>query len=239
MEKLLECIDLCVDYEGKRILNNVTFSVNEYDFLCIVGENGTGKTTLTNSILGLTAIKSGTINLHGITKSDIGYLPQKLKIDSNFPAAVKEIVMSGFAGKTFFSPFYTKAQKCRGRDSMRLLGIEEVKNKSFQELSGGQQQRALLARAICAAEKLVMLDEPMSNLDPIASENFYKLLTHLNSHHGVAVVMVSHDIDFSVKYCSKILHLGNGVEFFGTTTDYLNSNVYKAYLRKEDKQNEF
>lgn len=238
MEKLLECMDLCVDYDGKRILNNITFDVNECDFLGIVGENGTGKTTLTNSIIGLSPIKSGQINLYGITKRDIGYLPQKLRVDNNFPASVKEIVMSGFVGKSFFAPLYSKSQKCRGKDSMRLLGIQQIKNRSFQELSGGQQQRVLLARAICAAEKLVLLDEPMTGLDPIATENFYILLSHLNKHHGVAVIMVSHDLNLSVKYCNKILHLGKGVEFFGTSAEYAESDVYKEYLAK-DKKHEF
>lgn len=234
MDKILECVDLCVDYEGRQILNNISFAVEENDFLCIVGENGTGKTTLTNAILGLVPIKSGSINMGGIGKSDIGYLPQKLKLLNNFPASVKEVVMSGFVGKSICSPFYTKAQKCRCRDSIRLLNIEHLQKRSFLELSGGQQQKVLLARAICAAEKLVLLDEPVTGLDPSASDEFYRLLKHLNDHHGVAVVMVSHDVEVAVKYCGKILHLGDGVLFFGKTQDYTKSDIYKLYIKKED-----
>ena len=239
MEKLLECIDLCVNYDGKPILTDVSFSVEEGDFLCIVGENGAGKSTLTNAILGLVPIKSGQIILHGISKSDMGYLPQKFKFTNNFPASVKEVVLSGFVGKSFFSPFYTKAQRCRADDSMKLLGIDEYKKRSFLELSGGQQQKVLLARAMCAAEKLVLLDEPITGLDPAASENFYKLLSHLNSHHGVAIVMVSHDIQNSVEYCNKILHLGNGTRYFGSSTDYIKSSVYAHYSKKGGADNGF
>lgn len=238
MEKLIECKDLCVNYEGKNVLCNVSFDVYENDFLCIVGENGTGKTTLTNALLGLVPVHSGEINLHGISKSDIGYLPQKLKISNNFPASVKEVVMSGFVGKSIFAPFFSRSQKCKADDSMRLLGIDVLKHRSFLELSGGQQQRVLLARAICAANKLVMLDEPVTGLDPIASDQFYSLLKHLNEHHGTAIVMVSHDIGTSVKYCSKVLHLGNGARFFGTADEYLNSELYALYSKREGKSND-
>ncbi|MBE6678361.1 MAG: metal ABC transporter ATP-binding protein [Ruminococcaceae bacterium] len=235
MDKLLECFNLCVNYEGKPILTDISFTVEENDFLCIVGENGAGKSTLTNAILGLVPIKSGSILLHGISKSDIGYLPQKLKLNTHFPASVKEVVMSGFVGKSFFSPRYNKSQRCRADDSMKLLGINDYKSRSFLELSGGQQQRVLLARAICAAEKLVFLDEPVTGLDPAASDNFYKLLSHLNSHHGVAIVMVSHDIENAVSYCNKILHLGNDNRFFGTTEEYKKSDIYKYYVGKRGK----
>lgn len=239
MEKLLECKNLCVSIEGKPVLNDVSFDVCENDFLCIVGENGAGKTTLTNAILGLLPIASGEILLNGIGKCDIGYLPQKLKLSNNFPASVKEVVMSGFVGKRFFSPFYSETQKCRADDSMKLMNIDKLKNCSYLELSGGQQQRVLLARAICAAEKLVFLDEPVTGLDPLASDNFYKLLNHLNKHHGVAVVMVSHDIKNSVKYCSKVLHLGNKERFFGSAEEYIESGFYKAYIKREGIENEF
>lgn len=232
MDKLLECKDLCISIDDRQILNNVNFSVDENDFICIVGENGTGKTTLTNAILGLVPVTSGSIYLHGISKSDIGYLPQKIRIENNFPASVQEIVMSGFVGKSFFKPFYTKSQRCKADDSMKLLSIDAIKKRSFLELSGGQQQRVLLARAICAAEKLVLLDEPITGLDTNASDNFYGLIKHLNSHHGIAVVMVTHDIERSVKYCNKVLHLGAGKQFFGKTDDYLQTELYARLVRE-------
>jgi len=232
MDKLLGCTDVCVEYEGKQILKNVSFDIKERDFVCIVGENGAGKSTLTNAILGLVQLSSGKITMNGITKSDIGYLPQKLKVASNFPASVKEIVMSGFVGKKFFSPFYTKSQKCKADDALKLLGLNDIKKRSYLELSGGQQQRVLLARAVCAAEKLVLLDEPVTGLDVNATAGFYDLICHLNTHHDMAILMVSHDIENAVKYCGKVLHLGDGVQFFGKTSDYIESAIYKRFVQK-------
>lgn len=232
MSKLLECKNLSVSFDGRPIIKDLSFTVNENDFICIVGENGTGKSTLTNAMLGLIPITSGSIELHGICKSDIGYLPQKLKVENNFPASVYEIVMSGFVGKSFFNPFYTKSQKCKAADSIELLSINGIKSRPFTELSGGQQQRVLLARAICAAEKLVLLDEPVTGLDAQSSDNFYKLIMHLNSEHGVAVVMVSHDIERSVKFAEKVLHLGADNYFFGTVDEYKATDYYKNFLKE-------
>lgn len=232
MSKLLECKNLSVSFDGRPIIEDLSFTVNENDFICIVGENGTGKSTLTNAMLGLIPITSGNIELHGICKSDIGYLPQKLKVENNFPASVYEIVMSGFVGKSIFNPFYTKSQKCKAEDSIELLSIDGIKSRPFTELSGGQQQRVLLARAICAAEKLVLLDEPVTGLDAQSSDNFYKLIMHLNSEHGVAVVMVSHDIERSVKFAGKVLHLGADNYFFGTVDEYKATDYYKNFLKE-------
>lgn len=232
MSKLLECKNLSVSFDGRPIIEDLSFTVNENDFICIVGENGTGKSTLTNAMLGLIPITSGNIELHGICKSDIGYLPQKLKVENNFPASVYEIVMSGFVGKSIFNPFYTKSQKCKAEDSIELLSIDGIKSRPFTELSGGQQQRVLLARAICAAEKLVLLDEPVTGLDAQSSDNFYKLIMHLNSEHGVAVVMVSHDIERSVQFAGKVLHLGADNYFFGTVDEYKATDYYKNFLKE-------
>lgn len=233
MDRLLECENLSVSFDGRKILDNVSFFVEERDFLCIVGENGTGKTTLTNAILGLVPISGGSIRLNGISKSDIGYLPQKLKAESGFPASVSEIVLSGFVGKSFFRPFYSRMQRCKAEDSMKLLSVYELRRRSFSELSGGQQQRVLLARAVCASEKLVMLDEPVTGLDAASSDGFYKLIVHLNTDHGMAVIMVSHDIRRAVKYCGKVLHLGHGVQFFGSSGEYAKTELYARYAKAE------
>ncbi len=232
MDKLLECRNLSVFYEDKQILKDVSFDVEERDFVCIVGENGAGKSTLTNAILGLLPIAGGSIKLYGLTKSDIGFLPQKFNVAANFPASVKEVVMSGFVGKKFFSPFYSKQQKCKADDAIRLLGLTQIKNCSYLELSGGQQQRVLLARAVCAAEKLVLLDEPVTGLDVATTNGFYNLICHLNTHHGMAILMVSHDIRTAVKYCSKVLHLGDGVQFFGSASDYIKTDTYKKFVQE-------
>ncbi len=231
MTKLLECKNLCVTIDGRTIIDDISFDVEENDFICIAGENGTGKTTLTNAILGLVPISGGDISFYGISKSDIGFLPQKLKVENNFPASVYEIIMSGFVGKSFLRPFFTKSQKCKADDCLKLLAIEKLKNRSFLELSGGQQQRVLLARAICAAEKLVLLDEPVTGLDAASGAGFYELIKHLNSHHGIAVLMVSHDIERAVGFCSKVLHLGSGKYFFGKSEDYVNTDFFRNYLK--------
>lgn len=240
MQTLLRCENIAVGFDGKAVVENVNFELCEGDLLCIVGENGTGKTTLMNAVLGLVPLMNGTIQMCELKKGEIGYLPQRINKHQSFPASVKEVVLSGFVGKSFLFPFYTKDQKCRADDSMRMLQIERIKNKPFVELSGGLQQRTLLARAFCAAKKLVIFDEPVASLDPIATADFYKLLSHLNKDHGLSVMMVSHDIEEAVKYSNKILHLNHSKSFFGSTDDYVNSEIYRRFIeaKKEDKEDD-
>lgn len=239
MQALLKCKNLAVGFDGKAVVENVNFELCEGDLLCIVGENGTGKSTLMNAVLGLVPLMGGTVELCNIKKSEIGYLPQKINKHQSFPASVKEVVQSGFVGKSLLRPFYTVDQKCRANDSMRMLQIESIKNKPFVELSGGQQQRTLLARAFCAAKKLVIFDEPVASLDPIATAEFYKLLSHLNKDHGLSVMMVSHDIEEAVKHSNKILHLSQSKGFFGSTEDYVKSEIYRRFIeaKKESEKN--
>lgn len=227
---LLQVRDLSLGYEGKRILNNISFTVNSGDFLSIIGENGTGKTTLVKGILGLIGKLSGDIQLsEGLTQSHIGYLSQKTLISKDFPASVGEIVMSGFLNSKRLGLFYTKAQKKEAADLMERVGITKIRNATFSELSGGQQQRVLLARALCATKKLILLDEPTTGLDPIASADFYSLLTELNKE-GVTVIMVSHDVTGAMRLSSHILYLGKEENFFGTTHRYLHSNIGKNLM---------
>lgn len=240
MAVLLKCKDIAVGFDGKAVIKNVNFELCEGDLLCIVGENGTGKSTLMNAVLGLVPLMGGTVELCGVKKSEIGYLPQKINKHQSFPASVKEVVLSGFVGKSLLLPFYTTDQKCRANDSMQMLQIESVKNKPFVELSGGLQQRTLLARAFCAAKKLVIFDEPVASLDPIATAEFYKLLSHLNKDHGLSVMMVSHDIEEAVKHSNKILHLNHNKVFFGQTKDYIESEIYRRFVeaKKESEQDD-
>lgn len=227
---LLKVSDLSLGYEGKRIVNNISFTVNSGDFLSIIGENGTGKTTLVKGILGLIGKLSGTIELsEGVTQSHIGYLSQKTLISKDFPASVGEIVMSGFLNSKRLGLFYTKQQKKEAAALMERVGITKLKNSTFSELSGGQQQRVLLARALCATQKLILLDEPTTGLDPIASADFYSLLSELNKE-GVTVIMVSHDVTGAMRMSSHILYLGKEESFFGTTHQYLHSNIGKSLM---------
>ncbi|MDO4419550.1 MAG: ABC transporter ATP-binding protein [Ruminococcus sp.] len=227
---LLNVQGLSLGYEGKKIVNNISFTVNQGDFLSIIGENGTGKTTLVKGILGLIGKLSGSIELsEGVSQSHIGYLSQKTLVSKDFPASVGEIVMSGFLNSKRFGVFYSKQQKTEAAALMERVGITKLKNATFSELSGGQQQRVLLCRALCATSKLILLDEPTTGLDPIATADFYSLLSELNKE-GVTVIMVSHDVTGAMRMSSHILYLGKEESFFGTTHQYLHSNIGKGLM---------
>ena len=221
------CRDVCLGYDSCTVSKHVNFSVEAGDYLCIVGDNGSGKSTLMRALLRLKAPHHGEILLgDGITRNDIGYLPQQIEAQKDFPASVFEIVISGCLGKKGFNPFYSRLDKQMALDYMKLLDIEGYADKSYKELSGGQQQRVLLARALCAAEKLILLDEPTSGLDPMVAQEFYSLIDNLNKS-GITVIMVSHDIHAAVKYSKKILHIKKDGVFFGDVGEYLESAAYK------------
>lgn len=227
---LLNVSGLSLGYEGKTIVDNISFTVNRGDFLSIIGENGTGKTTLVKGLLGLIGKLSGSIELsEGITQSHIGYLSQKNLTSKDFPASVWEIVLSGFLNSKRLGLFYSKEQKTEAEAMMKKVDILNLKNASFYQLSGGQQQRVLLARALCAAKKLILLDEPTTGLDPKATSDFYSLLSDLN-HEGVTVIMVSHDVTGAIRLSSHILYLGKDSSFFGTTHQYLHSDIGKGLM---------
>ena len=216
---LLEVENLALGYEGRTVAEGISFKVESGDYLCVIGENGSGKSTLIKTLLGLKAPLSGKILTgEGLKPNDIGYLPQQTGHQSDFPASVKEIVMSGFVGAADFRPFFTAAQKSEALDNMRKLGIENIAGRCYRELSGGQQQRVLLARALCAANKMLLLDEPVSGLDPNAAEEMYSVIEELNKE-GMTIIMISHDIGASLKYATHILSLSEDV-FFGTSREY-------------------
>ena len=228
---LISCRNLEFQYEGKTVLKNVSFDLNKGDYLCIVGENGSGKTTLINGILGILKPKNGEINFQdSISIKNIGYLPQQNDLQKNFPASVYEVVLSGCVGGLKFFPFYTKKDKEITERNISLLEISDIKNKSYHNLSGGQQQRVLLARALCAAKSILLLDEPISGLDTAVTSSLYSIIKNLNTQYGITVIMVSHDIKNAVKYATHILHLCNKPLFYGTTVDYLNSDISNILL---------
>ena len=228
----LTCRDLTLGYEGSVLLDNLTFEVNQGDYLCIVGENGSGKSTLMRTILHLQPPVSGTITLgDGLKPTEIGYLPQQTVVQRDFPASVREIVLSGCQGAAGRRPFYTRAEKQTVLDNMERLGISDLARRCYRELSGGQQQRVLLARALCATRRLLLLDEPVSGLDPKVTGEMYQLIEQLN-REGISIIMISHDISASVKYASHILHIGTET-FFGTSHDYLHSPIGQKYLELE------
>ncbi len=226
----LSCKNLALGYDGKIVRDNISFEVNSGDYLCIVGENGSGKSTLMKTILGLFPPISGEIKFgDGLKDKEIGYLPQQTDIQKDFPASVNEIVLSGCISKLSFSPFYSKSEKELADYQIARLGLNSLKNRCYRELSGGQQQRVLLARALCATDKMILLDEPVSGLDPMITMEMYNLIESLNKE-GTTVIMVSHDIEAALNYASHILHIGDNV-FFGTKKDYLKSEFSKAFTK--------
>ena len=219
---LLSCQNLAVGYDGKTVLKDLNFELNAGDYLCIIGENGSGKTTLMRTILGFQPPLGGKILTgDGLRKTEIGYLPQQTQVQKDFPASVREIILSGCQGKSGFHPFYRREEKALAEENMRKLQIEKLANACYRELSGGQQQRVLLARALCASRKLLVLDEPVSGLDPVVTAEMYALIQELNQD-GISVMMISHDITAALQYASHILHIGD-TTFFASKADYLKS----------------
>lgn len=232
---LISCKDVEFQYDGKTILSNVSLELNKGDYLCIVGENGSGKTTLINGILNIIKPKKGEISFgNGLTSKEIGYLPQQTDVQKNFPASVYEVVLSGCVNRLRLLPFYTKKEKEIANRNMELLEISNIRNKCYHKLSGGQQQRVLLARALCAAKSVLLLDEPVAGLDTVVTNLFYKLINHLNKEHDITIVMVSHDIKSAVENASHILHLDKKPLFFGSTSDYLKTDIAKKLIGGEN-----
>lgn len=218
---ILSVKDICVSYDTGIVLENVSFDAEDGDCISIIGENGSGKSTLVKALLGLIPIQKGSITFHdGLCRKDIGYLPQSFHSQKDFPASVGEIVLSGTLNKRGLRPFYSSKEKDLAHSCMHLLGICDLSGKCFNELSGGQQQRVLLARALCASGKLLLLDEPVTALDSAASEDFYKLVKELNEKKGVTVIMITHDIPNALAFSNKVLDLSVGKSFFGSTEEY-------------------
>lgn len=222
------CKNLIVGYEGQVVRDNINFVVNKGDYLCIVGENGSGKTTLMKTLLSLQKPMGGEIIFgDGLNANEIGYLPQQSTIKRDFPATNFEIVLSGNLGHSGF--FYSKDDKELALKAMKRLHVDQFKDRCFRELSGGQQQRVLLARALCATQKVLLLDEPVSGLDPKVTAEMYELVKELNQNDNITIIMISHDLNDALKYATHILHVGS-VVFFGTKNDYLNSELGKQFV---------
>ena len=231
---LITCQDAAFAYEGETVIRGLNFEVHSGDYICVVGENGSGKSTLIKGLLRLKMPQSGVITIgDGLLANEIGYLPQQTAAQKDFPASAYEVVLSGRLGSRGIQPFYSKADKMAAIDNMASLGIEKLKGSCYRELSGGQQQRVLLARALCATKKVLLLDEPVAGLDPMATRDLYSLIEKINHDTGITVIMVSHDIHSAVKYASHILHLKNTQLFFGKTEDYIQTGVGRGFVGGE------
>ena len=219
MEQII-CQNLAIGYEGRTLLQDINFSVKEGDYLCIIGENGSGKSTLMRTLLNLQQPIHGKIMFGaGVKKDEIGYLPQQTVIQKDFPASVREIVLSGCQNRVGMRPFYNRSEKKRADEMMEKLQITNLGNRCYRELSGGQQQRVLLARALCATRKILLLDEPVSGLDPKVTEEMYRLIEKINCEDKITIIMISHDMKAAMNYASHILHIGEEV-FYGAKLEY-------------------
>ncbi|XVG95794.1 metal ABC transporter ATP-binding protein [Eubacteriales bacterium KG127] len=228
---LMTCHNLSFSYEGKIVVKNLNFELNKGDYLCIVGENGAGKSTLAKGLLRLKSPSQGEIILgDGLKPAEIGYLPQQTPAQRDFPGSVFEIVLSGRLNKRGIKPFYSPTDKKVALKNMENLGILHIRNACYGQLSGGQQQRVLLARALCSTDKVILLDEPVTGLDPLMTQNMYKLINKLNAELGITIIMISHDIHGAIEYGSHILHLSTNQLFYGKTHDYMGTDLGKLFI---------
>ena len=226
---LIKCENLSLGYEGQAVVSELTFEVNSGDYLCIVGENGSGKSTLMKTLLKLKTPLSGTITMgEGIRAQEIGYMPQQTDVQKDFPASVREIVRSGCLNRCGLRPYYRKEEKDLADKYIDMLGISDLQKRCYRELSGGQQKRVLLARALCAAQKILLLDEPAAGLDPNAISDLYKNIKQINDN-GITIIMISHDITSSIEHATHILQLGKQTSlFYGPASEFLKSKYGKA-----------
>ncbi len=230
---LIDVRSLTLGYENRTVLRDLSFCVDEGDYLCIVGENGSGKSTLMKTLLGLQKPFGGEIIFgDGLKHTEIGYLPQQTVVQKDFPASVREIVLSGCQARCGLRPFYNREEKQLADRNMERMGIKEYSRRCYRDLSGGQQQRVLLARALCATRKILLLDEPVSGLDPMVTAEMYELIEGLNKE-GITIIMISHDISAAVCYAGKILHIGKKT-FFGTKEEYMASDIGKLFIMSEE-----
>ena len=225
----LSVTNLSLGYDSQTIAENLNFKVEAGDYLCILGENGSGKSTLMRTLLGLKKPMGGSIEFgDGLSANEIGYLPQQTVVQKDFPASVKEIVLSGCQGHCGLRPFYNREEKKTADENMERMGITGLKNRCYRELSGGQQQRVLLARALCATRKVLLLDEPVAGLDPKVTAQMYELIAELNKE-GITIIMISHDVTAALEYAGKILHIGQDI-FFGTREEFLASDAGRFFV---------
>jgi zinc transport system ATP-binding protein len=234
-DNLLSCRNTTFGYDGNVVVSELDFTVQKDDYLCIIGENGSGKSTLVKGIVRILNPMSGQLNYTNIKRNEIGYLSQQTALQKDFPAGVFEIVLSGNIGKMGMRPFYSRKEKEIAALNMERLGIAGLKDSCYRELSGGQQRRVLIARALCASSKMLVLDEPAASLDPLVISELYNLLKTINQTLNITIIMVSHDINAAVKYAKHILHIKNKQLFFGGPDEYSRSGIGELYLNTREK----
>lgn len=228
--QLINVKNAAFSYGGNIVVKDLNFSIEKGDYLLIVGENGSGKSTLVKGLLGLKKPHAGVIERVGLSKNEIGYLPQGMTINGDFPASVYEVVLSGRLSRLGALPFYRRCDRLAAKQSLEKLGVLDLKSKKAGRLSGGQQQRVLLARALCAGEKALILDEPVSGLDPEAARVLYHEIDAINKS-GVTIVMVSHDQN-ALGYAGRVLHIGSSSNLFLSKAEYIKTEAGQRFLRR-------
>jgi zinc transport system ATP-binding protein len=218
----LICKNISISYEKENVVSDFSMEVEKGDYISIIGENGTGKSSLLKGILGIVPLRSGSVEfMEQVKRNNIGYLSQQNPLQMDFPASCYEVVLSGCLTRKGLVPFYSKKEKNLAYSNMEKLGVQNLAKKSFADLSGGQRQRVLLARALCATDKIIFLDEPITGLDPIASKDFYEIIEKLNKEDQITIVMITHDVDNALKYSNKVVHMHKYKYYFGKKADYL------------------
>ena len=231
----ISCRDLTLAYDGKTVSEHINFEINRGDYFCIVGDNGSGKTTLMKALLGLKNYDTGEISFgESLSNYDIGYLPQQTEIQKDFPATVEELVRSGCVTKLGLLPFYRHSAKTEAISNMKIMGVEKLARSSFSELSGGQKQKVLLARALCAARRILLLDEPTSSLDPNAAEELYSMIRHLNHHLGITIIMITHDVGAVLKDATRVLYMSHTPTLYESAEEYEASRHFPRARKEGD-----
>ncbi len=233
MSNLITAQNITLAFDGHTAAENVSFTLARGDYLCVVGENGSGKSTLLRAVTGEIKPVAGRLMISPeLRRAGIGYLPQQSKIQRDFPASVREVVVSGCVRRDNTGLFWKRKSKKRAAEYMKLLHVDALADKCFGELSGGQRQRVLLARAMCASDLLLLLDEPMNGLDPEAAHEMYHAVRMLNRERGLAIMMVSHDVGCALHEAGHVLSMCRGHSFYGTVEEYT------AHERLDDETDE-
>jgi zinc transport system ATP-binding protein len=232
-KELVHVKDLAIKYQAFTALKDISFTINQKDFIAVIGANGSGKTTLVKALLGLLPIHSGSVNF--INNTSTGYLPQNTTPpDRHFPATVEEVVAMGLLAKKKYPKRLEKEDTEKIESILRILDVSHLQKKRIGALSGGQQQRVLLARALVAEPDVLVLDEPTSALDQSMRTQFFDILQDLNRHHNTTIILVTHDIAFAGKYVNRVLYLNQHLVFDGSFSEFCEHHELSPFIHTHE-----
>jgi ABC-type Mn2+/Zn2+ transport system ATPase subunit len=225
---------VCVDRQGRRVLEDISFSLRAGHFLGVVGPNGAGKTTLLRAMLGLVPIAAGHIEVFGRppggASPEVGYVPQRHAVAPSFPATVRDVVMMGRLPRLGWLGRPSAADRDSVARSLARVGMQDRADRPIGRLSGGEQRRAMLAQALCASQKLLVLDEPTIGLDLPAEQSFYALLRSLKEELGLTVIAVSHDLVALAAEADELVCINRTMHVHGNPEEVVHSHaLLEAY----------